>query len=95
MAKRNRFKQREDKKRRLKLNLQPNQEAFIGDDGKVEIHSTDLRGRDNFGVVSALGRDLRRLLVGSKPYLEKCDREYLVKESLPLFIDRPEGVCIY
>ena len=91
----NRFKKRQGKKRQLKLKLPPNQIAFIGDDGKIQIESTDLRGKDNFGVVSTLGRDLRRLLVASKPYLPKCDREYLIKESLPLFSDRPEGVCIF
>jgi hypothetical protein len=84
------------KKRRLELaSLPKNCIATLDESGQVQIRSTDKRPAENYGVVSALGRDLRRLFILSPPYLSSIDAAYLTRESLPKFADRQEGVCLF
>jgi hypothetical protein len=95
---RNRSRSQRTQAKRKKLilsGLAPNQEARIDDDGKIQIVSTDIRGRDNHGVVSNLGVALNRLFLHAPPYLPAIDREYLARESSPLFANRLEGIVIF
>ena len=93
---RTRAKRTQTKNRKLALSgLTRNQVASIGDDGKIQVMSTDLRGKDNYGVVSNLGRVLRDSLLHKEPFLPTYQREYLQRNCLPLYEDRAQGVLIY
>lgn len=88
-------KPRHKRKKLILSNLQPNHVASIGDDGKIQVRSTDIRGGNNYGVVSNLGLTLNRLFLHSPPYLQTIDRDYLQRESNPLFTDREAGLMIF
>ena len=90
----NRFQKRQDKKRKLKLQLPPNQEAHIGEDGKIAVRSTDIRGKDNYGVVSAMGSVGKQILY-KQPTLEACDADYLMRQSLPRISDRENNLYLF
>lgn len=81
-------------RRKIKLNLQPNQEAFIGDDGKVAVRSNDIRGKDNYGLVSSLGTVQKQLLF-KEPTQLAMDADYKMRQGLPRFVDRENGVCLF
>lgn len=96
MARKNRTaaQLREAKAKRVKLSLQPNQEAFIDAEGRISIRSTDLRGKDNYGVVSQM-RAVEARMNFKKPFLEAMDADYLMKQLMPRRFDRDSGVCLY
>jgi hypothetical protein len=84
------------KNRKLALGgLAPNQIASLDGEGRIQIRSTDLRGKDNFGVVSNLGRVLFRGMIQKEPHLPAIDRDYLQRNCLPLYSDRENGVLLY
>lgn len=84
------------KNRKLQLSgLARNQFAIIDDAGRVQVRSNDLRGKNNYGLISNLGVALNRLFMQSPPFKPKMDYDYQRQQCQPLIYDPENNMCLF